>query len=53
VQNDTCPRCESMNLFMSRKRGWVERWVLALLHVLPLRCRDCKRRFYSFRRPSY
>ncbi len=53
LHTDSCPQCQSMNLSLSRLRGWWERWVLARLKILPLRCMECKTRFYSSRRPLY
>ena len=47
----TCPECESLNLARSRRRGFVERWILWLIGLVPIRCLDCKARFYSLYRP--
>jgi len=53
MTSDVCPKCESMNLAESHRRGWYERWVLTLFGIFPLRCLDCGTRFYSYNRPQY
>jgi hypothetical protein len=50
MNTDTCPMCESMNVYQSRRRGWLEHWILTFVNFVPLRCMDCHHRFYYFDR---
>jgi hypothetical protein len=52
----SCPECGS-TLHQSRRRGLVERVLLRLIGVRPLRCHRCLKRYYCppafvFRAPS-
>ena len=42
-----CPDCGSIEGYRSRPRNIVEKFLLPLLLLQPLRCADCYRRFYS------
>jgi hypothetical protein len=42
-----CPKCESMNVCRSRRQGFLEKTILNLAGVLPMRCLDCKSRFFT------
>jgi len=41
-----CPNCESARIHQSRRKGIVERVILALLFVRPFRCERCDQRFF-------
>jgi predicted Zn-ribbon and HTH transcriptional regulator len=41
-----CPRCRSERIHLSRRRGFVERVLLAMVFVKPLRCERCDFRFF-------
>jgi hypothetical protein len=45
-----CPHCKSVETSRSRRRGTVERYLLAVLGVPPFRCLNCDVRFYAFAR---
>jgi hypothetical protein len=53
MSSDYCPKCESMNIVRSHRRGYLERWVYYVIGFVAMRCRDCKSRFYSYYRPLY
>jgi hypothetical protein len=42
----SCPACDSSRLHRSRRRGIVERTILAVIFVRPFRCERCDARFY-------
>lgn len=42
----SCPVCDSSRLHQSRRRGIVERTILAVIFVRPFRCEKCDARFY-------
>jgi transposase-like protein len=44
----SCPECESANIHKSRRRGIVERIILASIFVRPFRCEKCDSRFYRW-----
>ncbi len=41
----SCPRCKSVNVRRSRRKGIID-WLLRALLVLPYRCEHCSTRFY-------
>jgi hypothetical protein len=41
-----CPNCESAQVHQSRRKGIVERVILAVLFVRPFRCERCDQRFF-------
>jgi hypothetical protein len=43
-----CPNCESARIHQSRRRGIVERVILAALFVRPFRCELCDLRFFRW-----
>ncbi len=43
-----CPQCHSLDVHRSRRRGFVERFLLALIFLRPLRCEKCKARYYGY-----
>ena len=43
-----CPFCQSRAISRSRRRGLIDRFILAPLMVRPYRCRDCGMRYKSF-----
>ena len=43
-----CPFCQSQAISRSRRRGLIDRLILAPLMVRPYRCRDCGMRYKSF-----
>ena len=43
-----CPQCHSLDVHRSRRRGLVERFLLALIFKRPFRCNKCKARYYGY-----
>jgi hypothetical protein len=43
-----CPECESLEMHPSRRKGIVERTILAMIFVRPFRCERCDARFYRW-----
>ncbi len=43
-----CPNCHSLDVHRSRRRGFVERFLLALVFKRPFRCDSCKTRYYGY-----
>ena len=43
-----CPECESLRMHVSRRKGIVERTILAMIFVRPFRCERCDARFYRW-----
>jgi len=41
-----CPNCQSARIHQSRRKGILERVILALLFVRPFRCERCDERFF-------
>jgi len=41
-----CPLCHSERIHQSRRKGIVERILLAMIFVRPLRCERCDYRFF-------
>jgi len=41
-----CPNCDSARIHISKRKGIVERVILALLFVRPFRCERCDERFF-------
>ena len=41
-----CPNCESARIHQSKRKGIVEKVILALLFVRPFRCERCDERFF-------
>ena len=44
----TCPKCDNQNVHRSRRRGFMEEYLLRFLHISPYRCDACYRRFYGW-----
>ena len=49
-----CPLCQSRRIHRSKRKGVLERTVLAMLLVRPCRCDSCDHRFFrsSFANPK-
>jgi len=43
-----CPRCRSYDVHRSRRRGFVERYLLPLILKRPYRCDGCNSRYYGY-----
>src|SRR5277367_4117138 len=43
-----CPLCHSERIHQSRRKGMLERLVLAMMFVRPFRCERCDNRFFSW-----
>jgi hypothetical protein len=43
-----CPLCQSKKIHLSRRRGILERMILAAIFVRPIRCEKCDLRFYRW-----
>ena len=41
-----CPLCHSVRIHQSRRKGIVERTLLAIIFVRPFRCERCDSRFF-------
>ena len=37
-----------MNVMRSKRRGFVEKVILYLIGLLPMRCMDCRSRFFMY-----
>lgn len=44
----TCPGCQGRDIRPSHRQGFLERGLLTWLRVFPLRCCQCRKRFYRF-----
>jgi len=47
-----CPQCSENRVHRSRRKGFVEQFVLSAAGVYPYRCSSCKNRFMKRRDPS-
>ena len=45
-----CPHCGSSEVYRSHRRGAVERYLLPIIGVRPVRCVNCDARFYRLKR---
>ena len=43
-----CPNCDSARIHQSKRRGIVERVILAVLFFRPFRCERCDERFFRW-----
>jgi predicted Zn-ribbon and HTH transcriptional regulator len=43
-----CPLCHSQRIHQSRRKGIIERAVLAIIFVRPFRCERCDFRFFHW-----
>jgi hypothetical protein len=43
-----CPECHSAQVHASRRRGLIERKILATIQVRPFRCETCDSRFFRW-----
>jgi predicted Zn-ribbon and HTH transcriptional regulator len=43
-----CPRCQSEHIRRSRRKGIIEKRILAMLFVRPFRCEACDYRFFRW-----
>ncbi len=43
-----CPTCQSGRIHQSRRKGILERGILAVIFVRPFRCERCDSRFYRW-----
>jgi len=43
-----CPHCESARIHQSRRKGIVEKIILATLFIRPFRCEYCDSRFFRW-----
>ncbi|HUI43352.1 MAG TPA: hypothetical protein VL523_15415 [Terriglobia bacterium] len=48
MRQRACPRCWNFDTHPSRRRGFAEWWILALVMLRPFRCHYCFYRFYRF-----
>lgn len=48
MQVRICPRCHSYDVHRSRRRGFVERYLLPLILKRPYRCDGCNSRYYGY-----
>ena len=42
-----CPNCSGANVRRSRRRGFVEGYLLRAVFLAPYRCQECDKRFYA------
>ena len=43
-----CPKCHSLDVHRSRRRGFLERFLLAIIFRRPFRCDSCKARYFGY-----
>jgi len=43
-----CPNCDSARIHLSRRRGFLEKGILAMIFVRPFRCEKCDDRFFHW-----
>jgi hypothetical protein len=43
-----CPKCDSVRIHQSRRRGFIEKIALAVIFVRPFRCEWCDARFFRW-----
>jgi predicted Zn-ribbon and HTH transcriptional regulator len=43
-----CPQCDSKRIHQSRRKGILERGILAMIFIRPFRCEKCDLRFYRW-----
>jgi len=43
-----CPNCDSARIHPSRRKGFVEKGILAMIFVRPFRCEECDDRFFRW-----
>lgn len=48
----SCPWCQSKHIHRSRRKGIIERRILAMLFVRPFRCEGCDNRFFRWSIPA-
>jgi predicted RNA-binding Zn-ribbon protein involved in translation (DUF1610 family) len=51
TKSSLCPNCASHAIRRSRKKGLLERTLLAALFVNPYRCESCDQRYFRWRLP--
>ena len=44
-----CPNCDSARIHLSRRKGLLEKGILAMIFVRPFRCEECDGRFFRLR----
>jgi len=44
----SCPLCDSKRIHRSRRKGIMERGILAIIFVRPFRCEGCESRFFGW-----
>ena len=42
-----CPVCGQQTIRRSRRRGWLERYLMPVIRMRPYRCEHCDWRFYG------
>lgn len=47
-----CPSCHSRRIHYSRRRGVLEKGILAAIFVRPFRCEKCDVRFFRWSLPA-
>jgi hypothetical protein len=48
TQKIRCPSCDSHRIHQSRRKGLLEKWLLAMIFVRPFRCERCDLRFFTW-----
>jgi len=44
----SCPLCHSKRIYRSRRKGIIERVILAMIFIKPFRCERCDFRFFRW-----
>jgi hypothetical protein len=44
-----CSNCDSTRIHLSRRKGFLEKVILAMIFVRPFRCEECDDRFFRWR----
>jgi hypothetical protein len=43
-----CPNCDSARVHLSRRKGLLEKGILAMIFIRPFRCEECDGRFFRW-----
>jgi len=43
-----CPNCDSARIHLSRRKGLLEKGILAMIFIRPFRCEKCDLRFFHW-----
>jgi hypothetical protein len=52
-KSSLCPNCASAAIRRSRRKGFLEQMLHAVLFISPYRCSACDKRYFRFRLPVH